>query len=360
MSSPATSDGLDLEGAGRAVDAVLEDFLAGQVRGAAERGLPVEGIESLRAFLAAGGKRLRPGLCVVGWHAAGKKAVPASVVRVAASLEMFHSFALIHDDVMDASETRRGRSTVHRAAAMLHQDGRDQAAADRLGSGLAILVGNLAHAWAMELVHTAGLRPHQLAEVLPLTDVMRTEIMHGQYLDMIAAGRPTEDAERALRIACYKTARYSIEWPLRIGAALAGAEPGLHDTLAEFARPVGEAYQLRDDLLGVFGTPARTGKSDLDDLRDGKHTVLVSIALQRAGQAQQRLLHDLLGTPDLDESSAAWIRDVLVSTGARDTVEELITARLEQALHVVDRSALPPAAAAALRDVAHAATARTT
>ncbi|MFE6691761.1 polyprenyl synthetase family protein [Streptomyces sp. NPDC057743] len=342
-----------------AIDVALVDFSMARSRSAAEQDLPVEVIETLRGFLEAGGKRLRPVLCVVGWHAAGGEEIPAAVLRVAASLEMFHAFALIHDDVMDGSDTRRGRLTVHRTAATLHRDGRSHAAADRLGAAIAVLVGDLALAWSVELLHSAGLDPAQLARVLPLTDAMRTETMWGQYLDVTMAGRPTADFDQALRIARYKTARYTFEWPLRIGAALAGAEARVCDALSAYARPLGEAFQLRDDLLGVFGSPALTGKPDLDDLRDGKHTALVAVALQRADPVQRRLLRSLLGKADLDEHGAAQIRDVLVATGARDAVEQLITARLDRALRAVDQPPFPIAATAALRQLANAATVRT-
>ncbi|MEU1628256.1 polyprenyl synthetase family protein [Streptomyces sp. NPDC020096] len=348
---------LDLAALRAQVDTVLRNFLAGKA--AAAQCLPAEAPGALRDFLAAGGKRIRPLLCGVGWHAVGgAERTPVPVLRVAAALEMFHAFCLIHDDVMDNSATRRGRPTVQRALAAAHQD-RGRAAADRLGASAAILIGDLALTWSDELLHTAGLTPAQLTAVLPVVDTMRTEVVYGQYLDLLATGIPSDDLGIPLQVIRYKTAKYTIERPLQIGAALAGAGRALLDVLSAYALPLGEAFQLRDDLLGVFGSPEVTGKPGLDDLRDGKHTVLLALGLQRADALQRQALRTLVGDPALDEDGADRIREVLISTGACSEVEDMISARHAQAVQAISRQALPPAAAAVLRELAAAATART-
>ncbi|WP_069766757.1 polyprenyl synthetase family protein [Streptomyces sp. LUP30] len=343
----------------RWVATVLDDFLRCKTRAAMDLRMPAEVAWTLRDFLAAGGKRLRPLLCVIGWQAAGGHGTPAFVVKAAASLEMFHAFALIHDDVMDNSDSRRGAPTVHRRLAR-HQDvSRNAPSAERLGTSSAILIGDLALAWSDELLHNAGLTSSQLAAVLPLLHVMRTEVMYGQYLDVTAAGRPTCDVDRAWQIVRYKTAKYTIERPLHIGAALAGAPPAMHETLSAYALPLGEAFQLRDDILGVFGDPSTTGKPCLDDLRDGKNTVLIALALQRATPGQRSTLQTLLGNPELDGAGADRIRQVLISSGARDELERMINGRRAQAVRALDAAPYPLAATAALRQLAHTATART-
>jgi geranylgeranyl diphosphate synthase type I len=268
-------------------------------------------------------------------------------VGTAAALEMFHAFALIHDDIMDGTATRRGRPTVHRALA-----GRLGAAlapeqAEQLGVSAAILVGDLALTWSDELLY-AGLTPRRLAAVLPLVTAMRAETVHGQYLDVTSARRAGADASLALRIARDKTAAYTMERPLQIGAALAGAQPELLAGLSAYALPAGEAFQLADDLLGVFGDPRTTGKPDLDDLRGGKHTVLVALAREHATPEQRDTLDTLLGTPGLDLRGAARLRRVLVATGARAEVERLITERRGQALTALHALALPAPLAEAL------------
>ncbi|GHE09732.1 polyprenyl synthetase family protein [Streptomyces alanosinicus] len=344
------------------VDARLDDFQAAKERTAAAQGLPAELSRALGDFLAAGGKRLRPLLCVLGWHTAGRARgqAPAPVVQVAASLEMFHAFCLIHDDIMDDSATRRGRPTVHRALAALHQGRAGRGAADRLGTSAAILVGDLALAWADELLHTADLTSAQLTAVLPLVDAMRTEVVYGQYLDLLTTGHTGEDVEVALRIARYKTATYTCERPLQVGAALAGASAAVRSALSAYALPIGEAFQLRDDILGAFGDPAATGKSSWEDLRDGKHTVLMALALQRADAVQREALHTLVGDPALSEEGAARIRDILTATGALQAVEGMIAHRRARAQHALEQAPFPPAATAALRQLADATTTRTT
>ncbi|GHE42423.1 polyprenyl synthetase family protein [Streptomyces capitiformicae] len=349
----------DADALRKQVTNVLDGFLERKAGAAAKLRMPAEVAECLRDFLAVGGKRLRPVLCVTGWQAAGGTGIPETVIKAAASLEMFHTFCLVHDDIMDDSGSRRGAPTVHCRLARRHGHGRSASAAERVGTSGAILVGDLALAWSDELLHTAGLTPRQLDAVLPLIDDMRSEVMYGQYLDVTAAGRLTADVEQALHIVRYKTAKYTVERPLHIGAALAGAPLAMHEALSAYALPVGEAFQLRDDLLGVFGAPEMTGKASLDDLREGKHTVLVALALQRADARQQRVLRTLLGTPRLDAAGADRIRELLTATGARDAVEDLIDARRAQALRVLETAPFPPRAVAHLRQLTEAATART-
>ncbi|MFJ5304146.1 polyprenyl synthetase family protein [Streptomyces sp. NPDC088350] len=362
MSVTATARHTDLDPATvrRAVEARLTDFLRAKADEAADHRLPPLIHRTLGDFLTAGGKRVRPLLCVIGWHCGGHDTPPPdAVLQVAAALEMFHAFALIHDDVMDRSAIRRGRPTVHRTiATALRRQGRDPATADHMGNAAAILVGDLALTWSDELMHTAGLTPARLGDILPLVHAMRSEAVYGQYLDLTATGRPTTDVGQALRIADYKTARYTIERPLHIGAALAGADHRLQAVLTAYARPLGEAFQLRDDLLGALGTPAATGKPHTDDLRDGKHTALAALALTRADPEQRHILQTLLGDPGLTEDGAARIRALLVATGARDEAEALILTRHRQALHALDTAALPPEVTTALTSMADAAVRR--
>ncbi|MFI0743391.1 polyprenyl synthetase family protein [Streptomyces sp. NPDC021100] len=344
----------------RAVDDCLEHFLERKARTATVQRMPDEIVDTLRGFLFAGGKRLRPLLCAIGWEAGGDAGTAAAMVKTAASLELFHAYALIHDDVMDRSDTRRGRPTVHRALASRHRPARGRKGAERLGTGGAILIGDLALSWSDELLHTAGLPPNRLLAVLPLIDVMRTEVVCGQYLDLLATGRHDDGIETPLRIIRYKTAKYTVERPLLIGATLAGASSTAMEDLSAYAIPLGEAFQLRDDLLGVFGDPQKTGKSRLDDLREGKHTVLLAIAWENADSAQRSLLQALLGRADLSEQDAAKIRHILIVTGARAKTEHMIRVRTAQARHALSRSRLPTTARHTLHTITEAATVRST
>lgn len=238
----------DLEGLRRDVDAVLHQFLQNKAASATARNLPTQAAQD--------------------------------------------AFCLIHDDIIDNSSTRRGAPTVHRTLATRHAAHRPAPLAESLGTSCAILVGDLALTWADELLHTSGLTSRQLAAVLPVVHTMRTmrtEVIYGQYLDVTATGMPTPDLERALTIIRYKTAAYTCERPLHVGAVLGAAPPQLLHGLSACATPLGEAFQLRDDLLGVFGDPATTGKSRLEDLREGKHTVLVALAPRDASARHAHL-----------------------------------------------------------------------
>ncbi|WP_128436485.1 polyprenyl synthetase family protein [Streptomyces cyaneus] len=336
---------LDAQAVRREVGTILHAFVARKTAAARRQGLPVDAPQAVGEFLAAGGKRIRPLLCVLGWHAArdSDSGSPATAVRAGAALEMFHTFCMIHDDVMDHSDTRRGQPTVHRTLAARHRSDRTPAAADSLGTGAAILAGDLALIWSDELLtgRETGLSTAQRERLRPLIDVMRSEVMYGQYLDLLATGRPTADVEQALAVARYKTAKYTIERPLHIGAALAGADEQYLEQLSAFALPLGEAFQLRDDLLGVFGSPTDTGKPVLDDLREGKPTALIALALQRADVGQARLLRTLYGSPHLDEGGAAPLRAVIEATGADRAVETMIRDRYEQALSALQDAHLP-------------------
>lgn len=336
------------------VDAVLEDFLAGKQSCALTPQIPLF-VEWLRDFLV-GGKRLRPLLCWYGWRAGGAHGDPTTVARMAASLELFHAFALIQDDVMDRSATRRGGPAVHERIAARYAGHRT---AERFGANTAILLGDLALGWSYDLVHLARLEHEQAAVVWSLLDDMRTETVSGQYLDLLAEGNPDTDLGTAFEICRYKTAKYTIERPLHLGAVLSGADDRLLSACTAYALPLGEAFQLRDDLLGLFGDPTVTGKSRLDDLRGGKHTVPMALALRRATAHQRNRLRALIGDPTVDDTRAEEIRDIVTSTGARAEVENMITDRREQALQALGQGVFPPSIATALRHFAETLTDRT-
>ncbi|MFI0898119.1 polyprenyl synthetase family protein [Streptomyces sp. NPDC020983] len=350
MCRDVAADTLDLADIRGRIDATLADFLRGRPASLPARHRCGDELATVLAdFVLAPGKRVRPLLCVLGWHAAGAPGGERSVLRTAASLELFHSFALIHDDVMDASDTRRGRPSVHRAFAARHAARED---AETFGVNAAIVLGDLALVLSDELLHSARLSPEQHAAAAPLLDAMRREVCLGQYLDLLAAGGAGDDLETALAVVRLKTATYTVEKPLQLGAALGGAGPALLQALSAYALPLGDAFQLRDDLLGTFGDPEVTGKSVVEDLRAGKATVLMALAVRRAGPEQRKVLDDLVGRPTLDEDGAARVLRVLRSTGAVAAVEAMIAERHGAALAALDRTPLPAGVRAALRRIA--------
>lgn len=344
---------LDLDSFRVQVEARLEAFLAAKAHDARSRALPVLATEELRSFLAAGGKRIRPLLCACGWHAAAGGSEPPGLISAGAALEMFHAFALIHDDVMDRSETRRGRPTIHRCLAAEFARSHPRPEAEQLGASAAILIGDLALTWSDELLHAVGLSPDRLAAALALINEMRTEVMYGQYLDLTGGARLEAGTEVPLTVIRYKTAKYTVERPLQLGASLAGADQRLLDDLSAFAIPIGEAFQLRDDLLGIFGDPGETGKSRLDDLREGKHTVLVALALAAASPHQEADLRATLGNQAITEADAGRAREIMTATGAVAGVERMISERYDAAMDALVAADLPAPVEHALRALAH-------
>ena len=270
------------------VGRALRGFLGGQravlLRAGGEL-LP--GLEALEELLA-GGKRLRPAFCYWGWRGAGGPDCQP-VLAAAAALELLHASALVHDDVMDGSDTRRGRPSLHRLFAARHAEQRWRGSPEAFGMGAAILLGDLLLSWTDGMYHASGLPADSLRRGQAVLDLMRTEVFAGQYLDLLGQAAGTGTVESALRVVEYKTAKYTIERPLHLGAALAGFTEGpVPAVFSAYGLPLGVAFQLRDDILGVFGDPAQTGKPASDDVREGKRTVLLAIARARAAAAQAR------------------------------------------------------------------------
>jgi geranylgeranyl diphosphate synthase type I len=309
-----------------------------------------------------GGKRLRPSFCYWGFRAAGGD--PSKpIVRAAASLEMLHVSALVHDDVMDSSDVRRGAPAAHRRFEAL-QRARSQASGQGgdpvgFGIGAAILLGDLCLIWADEMLHTSGFDAAALARAAQFFDAVRVEVTAGQYLDLVAQASGEADMDRALRVLRYKSATYTVERPLHIGAALAGTGQLLIDGLSAYGLPLGEAFQLRDDLLGVFGDPALTGKPAGDDLREGKRTVLTTYAVDHASPAQLTEFDRLFGRSDLDDDEVQLLREILQDSGAVQACEDLISDRTQDALLALDRAPIEEESARkALAELAVAATDR--
>lgn len=333
--------------------------------------------------LLSGGKRFRALFCYWGW--ASVAMVPAhddpfgasyaggpwqqatgAVARVAASLELFHAAALVHDDIMDNSDLRRGRPSVHRVFEQLHRANGWTGSPERYGTASALLLGDLLLSWSDELFERGLLAvpPAEAADARSEFARMRSEVTAGQYLDMLEEvswqGRPDAEAlPRAHRVIVYKSAKYSVEAPLAIGAAMAGASLAQLAALREYGEPLGVAFQLRDDLLGVFGDSDETGKPAGDDLREGKRTVLIGIARRNLPPSTTRLVDELLGDPSLDDEQIRMLRNTIRDSGAVDQVERLIDREVTRAREALADASLAPSAVAELARLADTVTSRT-
>ncbi len=341
----------------------IEQFLADQrsVLGAiSSESLPL--IESI-ATLTSGGKRMRALLCYWGWRAAGGAQNASAPVTAGTALEFFQAAALIHDDVIDRSDTRRGRPSVHREFSARHTDAAWHLDAERFGVSAAILAGDLCLAFSEELF-TASCADATGTSARGIFNRMRTEVMAGQYLDLLeeAVGpdqSPAVAEERALNILRFKSAKYSMERPLMLGGALAGADADLLAAYSAFALPLGEAFQLRDDVLGVFGDPEVTGKPAGDDLREGKRTFLIARALGSGTAASSARINTMLGDTGLDAEAVALLRSLIVESGALARTEELIERKSADAFDALTRLPTDAVSREALRRLAEAAVIRT-
>ncbi|BEP15453.1 polyprenyl synthetase family protein [Acidothermaceae bacterium B102] len=306
-----------------------------------------------------GGKRLRPAFCYWGWRAAGGDDCD-EIMAAAASLELLQACALVHDDVMDGSDRRRGAPSVHRKFGSLHRVEGWHGNPESFGVAAAILLGDLCLVWSEQMLATSGLTDAALLRAQPVNARMRVELMTGQYLDVIEQAMGGVDVERALRVARFKAAKYTIEGPLLIGAALAGGSPAASTALSGYGLPLGEAFQLRDDVLGVFGDPGETGKPIGDDLREGKRTVLIAATLSRTDARETAIVRRHLGDPGLDTGDVEVLREIIASTGALAEVERMIAERTEQALAALAAPDLDPTAVEVLTELAGVSTTRST
>ncbi|HEY7134984.1 MAG TPA: polyprenyl synthetase family protein [Acidimicrobiia bacterium] len=303
-----------------------------------------EPVLALRELVDAGGKRLRPAFCHWAYLGAGGDPAATMIDDAGAALELLHTFALVHDDVMDGSDRRRGLASIHRAFIDRHAAHGWHGEGRRFGEGVAILVGDLAFVYADELLREAP------AVARRVFDDLRVELCVGQYLDLVGTAGGSRDGAEARRIERYKSGKYTVERPLHLGAALAGRLDDLAAPFTAVGLPLGEAFQLRDDILGVFGDPELTGKPVGDDLREGKLTPLVAVAAAAAQGAGARLL-DRLGDPDLTDDDVRALQDVLVETGARAEIEATIEQLVAEAFDALAVTPITPEAKRALEQL---------
>ena len=315
-----------------------------------------------------GGKRLRARFCHSGWRSVARfldrNAVESDALwDLCAALEIFQSAALVHDDLIDNSDTRRGRPAAHRALESAHRAAGWTGDAESFGRASAILLGDLLVAWSDDLMET-GIADHPHAATVRAEYArMRRDVTTGQFLDIAEESawsvnpRDTH-AERALRVVSLKSARYSVEQPLLLGASLAGAADDQLAALRRFGHPLGMAFQLRDDVLGVFGDAAVTGKPAGDDLREGKRTVLIALTRDAVDTSTRNLLDELLGDVSLTDEQVSSLQATIAGSGALDRVETMISDYAKEADRALSGARLDNAAVGELRDLSRAATVR--
>jgi geranylgeranyl diphosphate synthase type I len=266
---------------------------------------------------------------------------------------------LIHDDLMDGSDTRRGKPSIHRHFESMHVQDELDGFAPQYGLSAAVLLGDLALVWSDQMLNSAGLTTEQFARVLPYYNEMRVELMAGQFLDIHEQTQKTTSVDRSMKIARYKSGKYTIERPLHLGAAMSAApSPEIYSALSAYGLPLGEAFQLRDDLLGVFGDPSVTGKPAGDDLREGKRTVLIAITNDRQSESQREIARKHFGKPDLDAAGVAVLQEIIEATGARAELEATIERLTQEALTAAQSAVFTEEGNTMLVELANIATKR--
>jgi geranylgeranyl diphosphate synthase type I len=304
-----------------------------------------------------GGKRLRPLFAYWGYRAvtpSPEDPVDDEILLLFSALELLHACALVHDDVIDDSATRRGMPTAHVHFAELHRDRGWRGSADQFGRSAAILLGDLSLVWADDIVAEVNLPPDGQRRVQRVWSDIRTEVLGGQYLDIVAESSGAHSIASAMNVNTYKTASYTVSRPLQMGAAAAADRPDVQASFHDLGNDLGVAFQLRDDVLGVFGDPAVTGKPSGDDLRSGKRTVLLAEAVERAGQsdpAAAELIRSSIGT-DLSDTQVRELRSVIESVGALAAVEDRIALLTRRGLDVLDQASINAPARKGLTELA--------
>jgi geranylgeranyl diphosphate synthase type I len=317
-------------------------------------------VAALEDFVLNGGKRLRPAFAYWGWRSVATGEPEPEVLLLFSALELLHACALVHDDVIDDSSTRRGNPTAHVRFAALHRDRGWRGSPERFGTSAAILLGDLALAWADDIVFGVGLPPDARGRVQAVWADIRTEVLGGQYLDIVAENSAAESIASAMNVDTFKTACYTVARPLQLGVAAAADRPDVQAAFKEFGTDLGVAFQLRDDVLGVFGDPAVTGKPSGDDLRSGKRTVLLAEAVELADKSDPVAANRLRSSigAQLTDAQVAELRDVIESVGALAAAEHRIAALTERALGTLAAAPINAAAKAGLVELARMATNR--
>lgn len=333
----------------------LEDFVRGEcVRRLDRAGVDVAG-DLLAGFLD-GGKYVRSTFMYLGWLCGAEE--DEAALRASASLELLHTFALIQDDVMDNSALRRARPTAHVVFGRWHRDNGLAGSASRFGESAAILLGDLCLVWAEEMLRRSGVGDDALARVLPRYDDMRTELAVGQLSDLLNSCQTFPTLPEVLDVLRRKSGNYTVRRPLELGAAMAGCRPDVSDALSGYGAAIGEAFQLRDDILGVFGSPSLTGKPARSDMEEGKATSVIVAAYELAGAGLRRQLAELMRSPEVDADAVARWRTLIMASGAVQWIEEQIGRRHDAALRFLDGAHIPEVPRAALAEMAVACTQR--
>lgn len=328
----------------RHTDGFLERFFVERAEADQSRGAEASLLRTAIAELTMrGGKRLRPAVLVAAYRAVAPDAIWTATLPICAGLELLQTYLLIHDDWMDDDVERRGGPSVHIALAERTGD-------PALGARLAVLAGDLASAWAWDLVLDGAWSSPHGRDALAAFSRLHHEVVLGQEMDL----RGSDVHLDVARMQRLKTGSYTVDGPVRLGAILAGARAPELAALEAFAAPLGEAFQVRDDLLGTFGDPAVTGKPVGSDLCAGRRNALVRAADELLAPADREALDAVLGRPEATARERERVIAIFDRAGVRDAVETHLRTLLDLAVAALDGAPLHEPGVQMLRDLASA------
>ncbi|MGA1792791.1 MAG: polyprenyl synthetase family protein [Thermoplasmatota archaeon] len=334
-----------------AIEAELEEFFQREISVSMDDPLVHDIIGSIKEFTMRDAKRVRAILAVMGYRAAGGKDIERAR-KAAIALELIQSMLLIHDDIIDRSHTRRGKPSLHVHYSNLHGSMIYRGEAGSFGTNMAIIAGDLAESFGEKALLVSGFPDDRIREALGHQADMIRDTGYGQVFDLFSVELPEWSEEMVSKVHTYKTARYTFDGPLRIGASLHGASKEQMDALSGYAVPVGIAFQIIDDILGFFGDPKRGGPNDLSDIKEGKRTLLIIKALENGTEAQKEKLLSCLGDPALTVDRAEEARQIIRDTGSERYSREMARSRTEEGINALEGADLDPEVVTFLKEFA--------
>lgn len=292
-------------------------------------------VDEIIRFTENGGKRVRPAFMYSGYIAAGGQAQEA-ILFASLSVELLHTFALMHDDIIDNSDLRRGELTTHKAFEAYHKTRKLKGNKKEFGLSSAILAGDLAFSFAEEILTTAPFPQERIRRARYFFDQMKIQVIYGEYLDVLGGYKDSLTEDEVLQVLEYKTAKYTVERPLHIGAMLAGSDYQTLETFSRYGIPFGQAFQMQDDIVGTFGTEEEIGKPADSDIKEGKKTLLLTKAYEKADKNQLKVLNRVVGKKGATKEDIAKVKQIMEKTGAYDYCVKLAKELLVQAKNAIE------------------------
>jgi len=297
-------------------------------------------IELLKEFTLRGGKRLRAALVYYGYRCFSNKNLK-EIIKASVTMELIQSYLLIHDDIIDNDDLRRNGPTLHISYKNIAKRKYKKIDSNHFGLSMAILAGDICAAFANEIMAKLKIKEKNKIQALNVLNHSLHHVIYGQVLDVLSELRiiTNKDIEKIHRL---KTATYTIESPLHIGALLAGAKQKHLKTLSNYAIPLGKAFQIKDDILGMFGEKEKVGKPVGSDIKEGKKNLLILKALESATPAQRQAIEEALGNQDLTKNQLNQVRAIVIKTGSLSYSQNLAKNLVKKAKSAIKSAKFRP------------------